>query len=536
MELRTKFIIAIVSGLILLFALAAVVNITQQKTAFNQLLTSSKQKIEKINQDNTQQTLYNEDLKVKQLISLLQQISAGPVSDLEISVLEEYAKVISQDANISYIGFADIEGERLASHGVLENVDPKYVTTKNLILEEIELGTVTVGYNFDSAAEYQIQMQSEQAKILGDMQSHSDQSLKKAKMSLAVVLVVTSIAIAFLISFLFKFIVSKRLCELENRIQEIALGDGDLKLRINVRFDDSIGRVGNHLNSLLDKLQKTIQEVIASTGDLSTASENINEVIHEETRNITVQKNQIEQSATAISEMASTVQEVARNAATAADAANKADEQSNLGMTVVTQTISSINELAAEVERASDVIETLAEDSHAIGAVLDVIRGIAEQTNLLALNAAIEAARAGEQGRGFAVVADEVRTLASRTQQSTEEIQTMIEKLQSGTSSAVKVMEIGRERAKRTVEHATEAGASLKTITKSVEVIRDMNLQIANSAEEQRSVAEEITRNIISISDSAQHSTDGAKQLSGSSHELKSLANGLCKIVQTFKV
>ncbi|THB70290.1 MAG: methyl-accepting chemotaxis protein [Gammaproteobacteria bacterium] len=215
------------------------------------------------------------------------------------------------------------------------------------------------------------------------------------------------------------------------------------------------------------------------------------------------QKAEVDKVATAMTEMSATVHEVARNATEAAEAAQRADEETSKGKMVVSQAIEAIDLLASEVNDAAQVIHRLEQDSDEIGAVLDVIRGIAEQTNLLALNAAIEAARAGEQGRGFAVVADEVRTLAQRTQQSTQEIQNMIERLQSGAQDAVKAMEQGRSRAQVGVEQAAEAGTSLETIAQAVGTISDMNTQIATAAEEQSVVAEEINLNIVSISDMA---------------------------------
>ncbi len=213
------------------------------------------------------------------------------------------------------------------------------------------------------------------------------------------------------------------------------------------------------------------------------------------------QKDEVDKVATAMTEMSATVHEVARNATEAAEAAQRADEETSKGKSVVSQAIEAIDLLANEVNDAAQVIHRLEQDSDEIGAVLDVIRGIAEQTNLLALNAAIEAARAGEQGRGFAVVADEVRTLAQRTQQSTQEIQNMIERLQSGAQDAVKAMEQGRSRAQVGVEQAAEAGTSLETIAQAVGTISDMNTQIATAAEEQSVVAEEINLNIVAISD-----------------------------------
>ncbi|NIA02649.1 MAG: methyl-accepting chemotaxis protein, partial [Planctomycetia bacterium] len=252
--------------------------------------------------------------------------------------------------------------------------------------------------------------------------------------------------------------------------------------------------------------------------------------------NVDKQQAETGQVATAMNEMTTTVQEVACNATQTAEAANKANTETDSGRQIVTKTIESITELASEVETAAITIQQLESDSENIDSVVDVIRGISEQTNLLALNAAIEAARAGEQGRGFAVVADEVRTLASRTQESTLEIQSMIESLQTGAARAVEVMEQGRNKAQGSVENAARAGESLNVITSTVATISDMNTQIASAAEEQTAVAEEINRNIANISLLGDQTSEGARQTAASSEEMAQLAVQLQGLVGQFKV
>ena len=234
-------------------------------------------------------------------------------------------------------------------------------------------------------------------------------------------------------------------------------------------------------------------------------------------------------------EMTATVEEVARNAASAADATNTADQEASAGNEVVQGTIQSIRSLADEVERASGVINRVSGDSENIGKVVEVINEIAEQTNLLALNAAIEAARAGEAGRGFAVVADEVRTLAQRTQKSTDEIRQMIETLQQGAGEAVQVMESGREQATATVETAGKAGEALENINDAVSTITDMNQQIASAAEEQSATADEINRNVTNITQVADETNVGAQELGTASEELKRLAAELEERLAQFK-
>ena len=248
------------------------------------------------------------------------------------------------------------------------------------------------------------------------------------------------------------------------------------------------------------------------------------------------QHQETEQVATAMHEMTATVQEVARNALFASEAAQAAEQESQTGTRVVTQTHDSIQELVSEVEQAAQYMDVVRDDSKQINSILEVIRSIAEQTNLLALNAAIEAARAGEQGRGFAVVADEVRNLAQRTQGSTTEIDGMIERLQHSVSSATATMQHGREKALASVESVHQANEALLRIAEQVTRINDMNAGIASAAEEQSAVAEEISRNVININDIARDVSEGAAHTNASSQELANLAEELQRQVSSFKI
>jgi methyl-accepting chemotaxis protein len=319
-------------------------------------------------------------------------------------------------------------------------------------------------------------------------------------------------------------------------LKDIAEGQGDLTKRVAITSGDEIGEMGDYFNAFVTKLQGIIKEVVESAIQLSVAAEQMSKVTTATSEGLNRQNSEIVQVATAMTEMTATVDEVARNSQGASDAASSADKEAKSGNQVVSTTINTINELAGDVENSAMILEKLKGDSENISAVLDVIKNIADQTNLLALNAAIEAARAGEQGRGFAVVADEVRTLAQRTQDSTSEIENLISALQKGADSAVNAMQQNRTKAAETVEQAAQAGEFLESITQGVSTILDMNSQIAVSSEEQAAVAQEINRSIVSIQGISNETSAGATQTSESSKEVAILGNRLRQLVEQFRV
>lgn len=319
-------------------------------------------------------------------------------------------------------------------------------------------------------------------------------------------------------------------------LKDISRGEGDLTQRLPVATDDEVGDVARGFNDFVEKIQQLVREVQVAVRSLSQSTESMKHVVSQTHEDTHKQKGETSQAAAAIHEMAAAVQQVAGSAAQAADAAREADGESVNGQKVVEHTIESINRLADDVNRSADVIASLGTDADQIGTVINVISSIAEQTNLLALNAAIEAARAGEQGRGFSVVADEVRTLATRTQQSTDEIQRMIERLQSGARSAVSEMQSSQAQSRDTIERADEARSSLQQITHSVSTITEMNTQIASAAEEQTAVADEISKSVQQIADIADKATHNAEELAGTASQMGELEARLNQLVSRFRV
>jgi methyl-accepting chemotaxis protein len=365
--------------------------------------------------------------------------------------------------------------------------------------------------------------------------SHNVAAMDNARL-LTLIIGVFALLIGILIALFISRSITGPLRQTTAAMNDIAQGGGDLTQRLDSSGKDEIAELATAFNRFAEKVREMVYQVSGSTSQLASAAEQVSVITEETNQGVQEQRSQIEQVATAINEMAATAQEVASSAANAAEAAHNADDESNQGGAVVQETIDTIDSLAGDIGQAVEVINQLEQNSDNIGGVLDVIRGIAEQTNLLALNAAIEAARAGDQGRGFAVVADEVRTLAHRTQESTQEIQSMIESLQQGARNAVEVMNQSNDRSQVCVEKAASAGASLTSITHSVNQINEMNLQIATAAEEQTAVAEEINRNVLQINTLVEGTASGARQTSSSSVELTKLASQLQSLVGQFKI
>ncbi len=362
-----------------------------------------------------------------------------------------------------------------------------------------------------------------------------DSGITHAKQSLIglIFTVIVSIALYISATILGNF-GAKRAGVLVEGIQSIKKGDLSKEITISGKSDFSW--MAFELDSARKNMSALVHTLIGGVSQLDTASKNMAEISQETVNGVLTQQTETSQVATAMTEMTASVQEVARTAEHTAEAAHNADDEAQAGKRVVNETMGSIGALAEEVEQAAETLNSLETDIINIGAIVDVIRSITEQTNLLALNAAIEAARAGEHGRGFAVVADEVRTLAARTQSSTHEIEEMVGRLQIGAEAAVRVMNEGRESAKNSVEKAAQAGTALDSIASMISKMDEMSAAISSAANEQSAVAENINQGIVKISQIAEHTAEGANQSSAAVSTMSSLSGQLQEAASKFKV
>ena len=424
----------------------------------------------------------------------------------------------------------------------------RFKTVHNALLAKYQNGLdvfVNTDFNIAAADKAVSGIDREPGKILLELQAEISDAAKKMiavaderaanSLKLTIILLAVSVAVSFV---LFLWMIQQNIIHpAQTLVRDFnRMADGDFSGAIAVNSSDEIGQIAESAGRMQGDISDMVQRINQSVYSLSTSAEEMSHVSDQANQAMMAQRQETDQVATAMNQMTATVHEVAQNAQLAAGSASQANAEVGTGQGVVNDAISAIGSLVQKVEQASDVIHNLESDSVEIGSVLDVIRSIAEQTNLLALNAAIEAARAGEQGRGFAVVADEVRTLASRTQESTEEIQKMIERLQAGSQEAVEAMNQSRSQADVTRDTAAKAGEVLTEITSSVTNINDMNALIASAAEEQNAVAEEVNRNVVNISQASETTAESVASTAKSSEDLRNIAEELKHVVSRIKM
>jgi methyl-accepting chemotaxis protein len=390
----------------------------------------------------------------------------------------------------------------------------------------IKEGTDLMGEQLNKLIEFNVTSASEASAKAGGYYN-------SAITGIIVVSVIAALATVLLALLLTRSIVTPL-----NRALEAArtIAGGNLVTVIVDDGKDEPARLLQALGTMQGSLRQTIEQIAGSATQLGAAAEELSAVTQESSRGLQRQHSEIEQAATAVNEMTAAVEEVARNAVSTSEASNQSTQAAREGRTRVVETVDAIQTMTHDVQATAAMIEGLAVQGRDIGKVLDVIRAIAEQTNLLALNAAIEAARAGEAGRGFAVVADEVRALAHRTAQSTQEIEKMVAGIQNGTGQAVQSMQQSNQRTQSTLELARGAGVALEQITQSIHQINERNLVIASASEEQAQVSREVDRNLMNIRDLATQSASGAQQTSDATHELSRLAVGLNATVARFVI
>ncbi len=360
--------------------------------------------------------------------------------------------------------------------------------------------------------------------------------VKNNTLMLMLISTVAGAILAVIFTAVLVHLVIKPIREVINRIKNIAQGDGDLTQRMEVRSQDEMGQLATEFNVFIDNIHGIVKQVSTNCADMANSMQRMLSTTIAASEKVTEQSEQTDQIATAFNEMSSTSRDISTNTNSASESANNAKGVSDEAKGVVDNAIQSINKLANEIEEASTVIMSLEQDVREIVSVLTVIQGIAEQTNLLALNAAIEAARAGEQGRGFAVVADEVRSLASKTQDSTEEIRVMIDRLQQGSTKAVDVMQQSKTRGQETVEHSENVSRSLADMSSLITQINDLNTQVASASEQQTAVSDDMNESVQGILVIADEVSSGISDSSQMCEELTTKTKELSDLVDRFKV
>ncbi len=448
------------------------------------------------------------------------------VAYMEEDVLERAEELeLNIEAAYQRVNYSNYQSESSAFVEVLKQLNVEFEMLKSL---NAELNTVESEV-FKTLETITSAVQQEQAELGPKLQQQVSE-----RILLLTVITLIAVGVGVFFSIYMSRSISKPLKDAVAAARLLA--DGDLTVRFKSDSKDEIGELLTTLALTAESLKKMIAQISNASSDMSRSTDQLSSAVTRSMDGISTQQAETDQVAAAMEEMACSVAEVAQNATQAAESAEMANQESASGQSIVIQTQKAIQELAESVSLTEKQIGDLEQESVNIGGILDVIRDIADQTNLLALNAAIEAARAGDQGRGFAVVADEVRGLAQRTQHSTQEIQSLIERLQSGAKSAVNSMQQGRQKAEQSVDNAEKAGTALEAITGAVSTISQMNTQIACASQEQSNVAEGISKSISNVRDVAEQSAHSANETSTVSQELNQIAAQLQQMVSRFRI
>jgi len=477
-----------------------------------------------LNESEDNAELFRESLNGK--MDALREIDAGASDRIESNVEKYFDKMI--EAVDAYVDENRVLGNSLlsASRKYGQAIDAVLNTIGTLISRDLDAISREVKQGGDEVSGLAAKVKDSAEKIVA-----VNEHLARVAITVLVISIVSGVAFCLILKQNIHTPI-KRVLDAISHIQQ----ESDLVYRVEIGRDDELGKTSQALNKMMEHFLDIVRNVSASTNELQAVSKETSRVMDETREGVRSQQLATDQVATAITQMVASVQEVAKYASDAAQSTTGANNLAQKGQSQVQAMIVQMETLSRNIENANNAIGEVSADSSNIAGVLEVIRGVSEQTNLLALNAAIEAARAGEAGRGFAVVADEVRTLAQRTQESTTEIEDMMDRFQEGMSKAVAVIEQGVVAMSTTAEHAREAGNALNMITSAVAEIADLNLQIAAATEQQHAVSEDINRNIISIKDIADHTTEGIEKTARSSEEQRRCTQKLADLVGQFKV
>ncbi|MFK3790435.1 methyl-accepting chemotaxis protein [Pseudomonas piscis] len=435
------------------------------------------------------------------------------------------------------------EPEERAAYERYLNARAAYAKDQHQVLEEVRQGHKEAAVNIVDGGSFLVNADAMLKELLsiidintrgGVAAAEKSSQVFQSAITMVVMILLVVVALTIALALLLTRSIVRPLGQALGVAETIA--SGDLGQSIAISGKDEPARLLQALQTMQASLRNTLQRIADSSNQLASAAEELHAVTDHSSQTLHQQSDEVEQAATAVNEMTAAVEEVARNAVSTSEASKETDRTAHHGREQVQHTVDSIGQLAQDVTQTCERVEHLAVDVRNIGQVLEVIRSIAEQTNLLALNAAIEAARAGDAGRGFAVVADEVRALAHRTQQSTQEIESMINTIEEGTEGAVSAMRTSNERAHLTLEAAQASGLALDQITQAITSINERNLVIASASEEQAQVAREVDRNLINIRDLSTQTSAGANQSNAASQELSRLAVDLNGLVNQFKL